>query len=294
MDDHLSPLQLWEAEKALICYLNEVNYYSDYLRTTAEERNAEDDEILAIDIDSSLMLAASDFALGLREFSEQVTTAEARTFLTAFHNHVTSTEDIAVATDIAESNPHITPVQDFLIEQSKKIKKPVPSLDILEDLKEVAYDIISWAELRYIHHDKDLHDAIAARHTTAMQIITHDHDIDEELLLAKDNAEMTNAFRNYFKPEFESYKIAMLNSRFKELVHQKKEGFVSKIAALTAVLYYRQVLVKTYKDTLAHLFKRLGIKDDASSYKPAQYKRKSIKGTTAENWAEANTYFDSL
>jgi len=68
MDDHLSPLQLWEAEKALICYLNEVNYYSDYLRTTAEERNAEDDEILAIDIDSSLMLAASDFALGLREF----------------------------------------------------------------------------------------------------------------------------------------------------------------------------------------------------------------------------------
>lgn len=97
-----------------------------------------------------------------------------------------------------------------------------------------------------------------------------------------------------FTKEFDGYKIAQINARINELSKKKEEGYVSKIAALVAVLFTNKVLIKTYKDTLTHIFKRLGIKEDASSYKPAQFKRCSIKGTVPATWTEAEEFFNSL
>ena len=54
MDDHLSKLQVWEAEKNLLLFFNELNTYYDLIKSDLDDYDKEDMEILAIDIDNPL------------------------------------------------------------------------------------------------------------------------------------------------------------------------------------------------------------------------------------------------
>ena len=55
MDDHLSKLQLWEAEKNLILYFYEINAYYELIKSDLEDYDQEDMEILAMDISNALI-----------------------------------------------------------------------------------------------------------------------------------------------------------------------------------------------------------------------------------------------
>ena len=54
MDDHLSKLQLWAAEKNMLLFFNELNTYYDLIKSDLDDYDMEDMEILAMDIDNAL------------------------------------------------------------------------------------------------------------------------------------------------------------------------------------------------------------------------------------------------
>ena len=294
MDECFSLLRLWKAEKDLILYFNELNTYHDLLQGSLDDYDQEDKELLAIDIDNALTAISDRFSIEQKESDEHVSAEQARNHIEALHDYIISTADIAFATDIAEADPIFADVQKFLTKYARKIKKPCRSFQIIEAIKENIYDIIAWAELQYVHQNMDIHSVISSRTSSALMIISRNPESDNTHEQAKDSIDSTKAFRSCFTKEFDGYKIAQINARINELSKNKEEGYVSKIAALIAVLFTNKVLIKTYKDTLTHIFKRLGIKEDASSYKPAQFKRCSIKGTVPATWTEAEEFFNSL
>lgn len=164
----------------------------------------------------------------------------------------------------------------------------------MEIIKDLIYDIYAWAELWYVHHGKDIHDIISSRSNLAIKILTWDPDLDNEHNCFKEGVDSTKAFRSYFTGDYDARKIASINTKVNELGKSKKEGSVAQLAALTAVLFTKKVLSKTYKETLTYLFNRFGIKEDPSAYKPAQFRRPSMKGTVPATWSEAEAFFNSL
>ena len=294
MDDHLSLLQLWAVEKALILYINELNSFATLISDDFDDSDHEDMKILAMDIDNALTLRSDSLFLGLSDENEHTTPDQVRTFINAVHDHIIINQDINFATDIVESDPRLAPVLDFLLKHSPTPKKPCHSAVIIDVLKDSLYDIIAWAELWYIHQSKDIHDIISSRSNSAAMIIARDPDIDDSHINAKDGMDSTKAFRSYFINDYDPIKIAKINARINELGKQKKDNYVTNIAALIAVLFDNKVLSKTFKATLAFIFKRLGIKEDSASYKPAQFKRCSMKGTVPATWSEAESFFNSL
>jgi predicted DNA-binding transcriptional regulator AlpA len=152
----------------------------------------------------------------------------------------------------------------------------------MEAISPVINDIIAWGSIQYLHAGQDIYEHITSRSNTAIKIIARDPAIQ----LSKDSADTSKAFRSYFIKEYDNYKIARINSHYKDLGKQKKEGYVVRIAALTAVLFDHKVLSRTYKATLTFIFDKLGITED-----PAQFKRSSMKGTVPANWAEVMEIF---
>ena len=294
MDDHLSKLQVWEAEKNLLLFFNELNTYYDLIKSDLDDYDKEDMEILAIDIDNALTAISGNFCIGLNEEPGNTTSDQVEAYLKQVHDHIIENEDIAFATDIVESSPHFKPVQDFLVKYMRDTKTLFRSITLIDIIKEQVYDISAWAELWHVHHTRDIHNELSNRSNTAIKIITHDPDLDEPQTIGKENIDSTKAFRNYFIKDYDAIKIAKINAKVNELGKQKKEGYVVKLATLAAVLYEKKVLSKTYKATLTYLFDRFGIKEAPGTYKPAQFKRPSIKGTVPAAWTEAVEYFNSL
>lgn len=294
MDDQFNPLQLWEAEKSLILYFYELNTYSALIGSGLEEYDQEDLEILAVDIDNTLNNRSSYFCLGMTESLEGPEDGQINDYITAIHHHIIQTQDINLATDIYEAAPLFAPIENFLDKHSTGKKSTFRSTTIIDIIKEPIYDIMSWAELWYIHHGQSIHDTLAGRSNTAYKIITRDPEADDSHIAAKDSMDSTKAFRSYFVKDFDAMKIATINRHMNDIGKPKKEGYVVKLAALTAVLYENKVLSKTYKATLTYLFDRFGIKEAPATYKPAQFKRPSMKGTVPAAWTEAVEYFNSL
>ena len=294
MDNHLSLLQLWEAEKSLILYFYELNTYSALISGELEGYDQEDLEILAIDIDNTLNNRSSYFCLGLTSDIEVPNDTQIYTFITSIHSHIIETQDINLATDIYEADPHFAQIEKFLEKHSTSKKTTFRSSGIIDIIKEPIYDIMAWAELWYIHHGQSIHDTIDGRSNNAYKILTRDPEEDDSNIGTKDGIDSTKAFRNYFVKDFDARKIATINGRINDIGKPKKEGYVVKLAALTAVLYENKVLSKTYKATLTYLFDRFGIKEAPGTYKPAQFKRPSMKGTVPAAWTEAVEYFNSL
>jgi len=294
MDDHLSKLQLWEAEKNMLLFFNELNTYYDLIKGDLNDYDQEDMEILAMDIDNALTALSGYFCIGLNEEPGTITSDQVEAYFKKIHDHIIENEDIAFATDIVESDPHFTPVQDFLVKYMRDTKTPFRSITLIDIIKEQVYDIIAWAELWHVHHARDIHDELSNRSNTAIKIIIHDPDLDEPQNIGKENIDSTKAFRNYFIKDYDAIKIAKINAKVNELGKQKKDGHVAKLAALAAVLFTKKVLSKTYKETLTYLFLRFSIKEDAAAYKPAQFKRPSMKGTVPARWTEAESFFNSL
>lgn len=81
MDNHLSLLQLWEAEKSLILDFYELNTYSALISSELEDYDQEDLEILAIDIDNTLNNRSSYFYLGLTSDIEVPNDTQIYTFI---------------------------------------------------------------------------------------------------------------------------------------------------------------------------------------------------------------------
>ena len=121
------------------------------------------------------------------------------------------------------------------------------------------------------HGSRWLHDP-AQYSNSAIKILTHDPDLDDERNGFKEGVDSTKAFRSYFISDYDARKIAAINAKVNELGKSKKDGSVAKLAALAAVLFTKKVLSKTYKETLTYLFSRFNIKEDPSAYKPAQFR----------------------
>ncbi len=294
MDIPYTPPQLWEAEKNLLLYLEDVSYYANLIKNDLDDYDQEDIEILAYDIDNSLLSYSDRLYRGLQDLEEHITVEQISQYMSSLHDHIITNSETHFATDLVESEPMFTTVQDFLVQQSRKMKKTMLSIDIIEVIKYYTLDLIAWAEIWYIHNGRDIHEELASRSNTILKVLNRDPDLEDGTMYTKDGADSTKAFRNYFIKDYDAYKIAKINGRFNDLGKQKKDGYISKIAALTALLFDRKVLSKTYKDTLTYLFKRLSIKDDPTAYKPAQFKRPSMKGTMPASWEEANQFYDSL
>lgn len=294
MDEQFTPLQLWEAEKNLLLYFNEINTYYELISSDIDDYDQEDMAILALDIDHALTAVSDNFYIGLSELDEHATLQQVSGYLVALHDYIITNSLISFATDIVESAPHFNPILDFLLKNHKEKKSLLHSIAILEYTRDIMYDIMAWAELYHIHNGTDIHELISTRTNSALNIITRDPDLNDDEIGSRDSIDSTKAFRSYFIKDYDPYKIAKINARINELGSKKKEGYKTNIAALIAYLYTKKVLCKTYKETLAHIFKRLGIKDDPTGFKPAQFKRCSIKGTVPANWTEAEKFFNSL
>ena len=89
-------------------------------------------------------------------------------YVKQIHDHIIENEDIAFATDIVESGPHFTPVQDFFIKYMQYTKTQFRNITLIDIIKEQVYDIIAWAELWYVHHTRDIHDELSNRSNTAI------------------------------------------------------------------------------------------------------------------------------
>lgn len=122
MDNHLSLLQLWEAEKSLILDFYELNTYSALISSELEDYDQEDLEILAIDIDNTLNNRSSYFYLGLTSDIEVPNDTQIYTFITSIHSHIIETQDINLATDIYEAAPHFAQIEKFLDKYSTSKK----------------------------------------------------------------------------------------------------------------------------------------------------------------------------
>ena len=170
MDDHLSKLQLWEAEKNMLLFFNELNTYYDLIKSDLDDYDMEDMEILAMDIDNALTALSGYFCIGLTEEPGTITSDQVEAYFKKIHDHIIENEDIAFATDIVESDPHFTPVQDFLVKYMRDTKKPFRSITLIDIIKEQVYDIIAWAELWHVHHARDIHDELSNRSNTAIKI----------------------------------------------------------------------------------------------------------------------------
>ncbi len=217
MDDHLSKLQLWEAEKNLILYFNELNTYYELLKSDLDDYDQEDMEILAMDIDNALTHFTDNFFEGLLEDGKHADGIQVHTFLKQIHDYIIENEDIGFATDIVESDPHFTPVQDFLIKYMHESKTPFNSVTLIDIIKDQVYDIIAWAEVWYIRKNRDLHGELTARINSAIKIITRDPDLDEPQNIGKDSMDSTKAFRSYFIKDYDPKKIANINAKVNEL-----------------------------------------------------------------------------
>lgn len=294
MDDQFTLLQIWQVEKNFMLYFNEINSYYDLIKTDLEDYDPEDLEILAIDIDNMLTRLTDNFCFGLKESDEHLDGLQIHTYTQQLHDYIIQNEDIELATDIVEADPHFTPIEEFLEKNSRDNKNPFDSILHMEIIKDLIYDIYAWAELWYVHQGKDIHDIISARSNSAIKILTHDPDLDDEHNGFKEGVDSTKAFRSYFINDYDPRKIASINAKVNELGKSKKEGNVAKLAALAAVLFTNKVLSKTYKETLTYLFRRFSIKEDPSAYKPAQFRRPSMKGTVPATWSEAEAFFNSL
>jgi len=294
MDDHLSKLQLWEAEKNLILYFYEINAYYELIKSDLEDYDQEDMEILAMDISNALIAISDKMYLGIYDSDDHTTVDQVIQYVSAIRRHIIENSDIGFATDIVESVPNFTPVQDFITKYTDGSGNNIHSYYVMDEIKKITYDIMAWAELYYVHRGLDIHTELSSRSNTVVNIITHDPDLDDSPVIGKDSIDSTKAFRSYFIKDFDAKKIATINGRINDLGKQKKENYVSKLAALTAVLYENKVLSKTYKATLTYLFDRFGIKEAPATYKPAQFKRPSMKGTVPAAWTEAVEYFNSL
>lgn len=84
MDDHLSLLQLWAVEKALILYINELNSFATLISDDFDDSDHENMKILAMDIDNALTLRSDSLFLGLSDENEHTTPDQVRTFINAF------------------------------------------------------------------------------------------------------------------------------------------------------------------------------------------------------------------
>lgn len=294
MDDQFTPLQLWEAEKNLLLYFNEINTYGDLISTDLDDYDQEDISILAIDIANALTARSDNLYLGLHDSDEHISVQQVIDYMEFLHNAIIQNSLVPFATDIVESAPHFGTIEDFLIKHMKDDQDIIYAYDIMQNIKDCVYDIMAWAELYHVHNGLDIHGVISARTNTALNIITRDPDLDETEATSRDGIDSTKAFRNYFIKDYDPYKIAKINARINDLGSKKKDGYKSNIAALIAFLYTQKVLCKTYKETLTHIFKRLGIKDDPTTFKPAQFKRCSMKGTVPATWTDAGKFFDSL
>ena len=294
MDDHLSKLQLWDAEKTIILYFYEINAYYDLIKSDLEDYDQEDMEILAMDISNALIAISDKMYLGLHDSDDHTTVDQVIKYVSAIRSHIIETSDIGFATDIVESVPNFTPVQDFITKYTDGSGNNIHSYYVMDEIKKIIYDIMAWAELYYIHRGLDIHTELSSRSNTAVNIITHDPDLDDSPVIGKDSIDSTKAFRSYFIKDYDPKKIANINAKVNELGKQKKEGHVAKLAALAAVLFTKKVLSKTYKETLTYLFLRFSIKEDAAAYKPAQFRRPSMKGTLPATWTEAESFFNSL
>lgn len=294
MDDQFTLLQIWQVEKNFMLYFNEINSYYDLIKSDLEDYDQEDLEILAIDIDNMLTRLTDNFCFGLKDSDEHLDGLQIHTYTQQLHDYIIQNEDIELATDIVEADPHFSAIEEFLEKNTRDSKNPFDSILHMEIIKDLIYDIYAWAELWYIHQSKDIHDIISSRSNSAAMIIARDPDIDNSHINAKDGMDSTKAFRSYFINDYDPIKIAKINARINELGKQKKDNYVTNIAALIAVLFDKKVLCKTFKATLAFIFKRLGIKEDSASYKPAQFKRCSMKGTVPATWSEAESFFNSL
>lgn len=160
MDNHLSLLQLWEAEKSLILDFYELNTYSALISSELEDYDQEDLEILAIDIDNTLNNRSSYFYLGLTSDIEVPNDTQIYTFITSIHSHIIETQDIKLATDIYEAAPHFAQIEKFLDKYSTSKKTTFRSSGIIDIIKKPIYYIMAWAELWYIHNGQSIHDTI--------------------------------------------------------------------------------------------------------------------------------------
>ena len=160
MDNHLSLLQLWEAEKSLILDFYELNTYSALISSELEDYDQEDLEILAIDIDNTLNNRSSYFYLGLTSDIEVPNDTQIYTFITSIHSHIIETQDINLATDIYEAAPHFSQIEKFLGKYSTSKKTTFRSSGMIDIIKKPIYDIMAWAELWYIHNGQSIHDTI--------------------------------------------------------------------------------------------------------------------------------------
>ena len=104
MDGHLSLLQLWAVEKALILYINELNSFAALISDNFDDSDHEDMKILAMDIDNALTLRSDSLFLGLSDENEHTTPDQVRAFINAVHDHIIINQDINFATDIVESD----------------------------------------------------------------------------------------------------------------------------------------------------------------------------------------------
>lgn len=294
MDDNFTLLQIWQVEKNFMLYFNEINSYYELIKNDLEDYDQEDMEILAIDIDNTLTNLTDNFYFGLKDSDEHLDDIQIQSYTQRLHDYIIQNEDIELATDIVEADPHFTPIEEFLEKNTDNNKNPFESILHMEIIKELIYDIYAWAELWYVHHGKDIHDIISSRSNSAIKILSHDPDLDDEHNGFKEGVDSTKAFRSYFISDYDARKIASINAKVNELGKSKKEGSIAKLAALTAVLFTKKVLSKTYKETLTYLFNRFSIKEDPSAYKPAQFRRPSMKGTVPAAWSEAEAFFNSL
>lgn len=147
MDDQFTPLQLWEAEKNLLLYFNEINTYYKLISSDIDDYDQEDIAILAVDIDSALTAASDKFYLGLAEPEDHVLIEQVNEYMVAIHDYIISNSLIGFATDIVESAPHFNPILEFLVKHHKEKRSLLHSISILEYTRDIIYDIMAWAEL---------------------------------------------------------------------------------------------------------------------------------------------------
>lgn len=71
-------------------------------------------EILAIDIDNILTNIADNFYFGVKDSDEHLDDIQIHSYTQQMRDYIIQNEDIELATDIVEADPHFTPIEEFL------------------------------------------------------------------------------------------------------------------------------------------------------------------------------------
>ena len=294
MTNNSQPLQLWVLTQKLLALFRALEDNAGIIESLSQDMDEFSREILAFDITEEVLSPTSPWNDPHDTYGREGAPIANKETLLELRDYIISNGDLHTAADIVEATPRIPITIDFLKSPDIISENKENTIDFLQFIQTLISELDHWVQIWCVHHETTFTSILERRGESPYFILRSNSSAMPTMTDIAEHPENQDNFSQYIKPHVTTARTVKLYVHIKQLSTDKKDNYISDIAAFIAVLYDEGVLARNYKDTLTYVFKIFGINEDPAKHKPAQYRRTSIKGTHNASYLAAIEKLKSL